>query len=269
MSIARTLTIAGSAAQGSAGIQADLKTFQERDVYGMSAITAIVANNAKTDNGIFILSEEEVKAQYFAAIEHVGVDAIKMGMLFSKEIIELVANLLKATTEATPIVVDPVMIGKMGSQLLRDDAIEAMIDKIFPLATIITPNLFEAERILRISKISTIEQMKEAAKALYQFGSAYVLVKGGGRMERALDVLYDGESFVELDKEKIDTIHTSGAGCSYSAAIAAELAKGETMVEAVTLAKNYVHAAIKYALSFNKGIGSTYHAAFRKYEENS
>ncbi|MDL4841104.1 bifunctional hydroxymethylpyrimidine kinase/phosphomethylpyrimidine kinase [Aquibacillus rhizosphaerae] len=266
MSIPRALTIAGSAAQGSAGIQADLKTFQERDVYGMAAITAVVANNSITNKGIFIHSLEEIEAQFHAAIEHVGVDAIKTGMLFSEEIIKLVSKLLNRCS-TKKVIVDPVMIGKMGSQLLHNDAIETMKEHLFPIATIITPNLHEAAKILGKKEIRTVVDMKDAAKALYQFGPKYVLMKGGALTEEAIDVLYDGQSLMEFKTERIDTIHTSGAGCSYSAAIAAELAKGETVIDAVNIGKQYVYAAIKYALSFEKGIGSTYHAALRKHEQ--
>ncbi|WP_226035814.1 bifunctional hydroxymethylpyrimidine kinase/phosphomethylpyrimidine kinase [Aquibacillus saliphilus] len=263
MSIKRALTIAGSAAQGSAGIQADLKTFQERDVYGMAAITAIVANNPVTGKGIFIHSTEQIEAQYYAAVEHVGVDVIKTGMLFSEEIIELVVELLaKAPTKN--IIVDPVMIGKMGSQLLQDDAIEVMIEKLFPLATIITPNLHEAARILNIEKIKSVDEMVQAAKKLHRLGPKYVLVKGGSSLN-ATDILYDGEVCLEFKAELIDTIHTSGAGCSYSAAIAAEIAKGKSVKDSVELGKQFITMAINHALSFDKGIGSTYHAALRKY----
>ncbi|MFG6119660.1 bifunctional hydroxymethylpyrimidine kinase/phosphomethylpyrimidine kinase [Thalassobacillus sp. B23F22_16] len=263
MTIARTLTIAGSAAQGSAGIQADLKTFQEREVYGMSAITAIVANNAKTEQGIFTQPLEAIEAQLYAAFEHVGVDALKTGMLFTQEIIEHVSTIV--TKERTGhIVVDPVMIGKMGSQLLRDDAIVTMKERLFPLADIITPNTMEAAKLLEWKTIDNIEAMYQAAKELHQLGPRYVLVKGGALADYpAVDILYDGNHFKEFRSERINTIHTSGAGCTYAAAITAELAKGEEMEAAVTLAKSFVTEAIRHALSFERGIGSTNHAAWR------
>ncbi|MBM7571150.1 bifunctional hydroxymethylpyrimidine kinase/phosphomethylpyrimidine kinase [Aquibacillus albus] len=267
MQIPRVLTIAGSAAQGSAGIQADLKTFQERDVYGMAAITAIVANNPVTGKGIFIHSLDEIQAQYYAAIEHVGVDAMKTGMLFSQEIIELVVDLFQQAPTKN-IVVDPVMIGKMGSQLLRDEAIDAVKEKLIPLATVITPNLHEASRLLRRQQINTVEQMKDAAKALYQLGPGFVLLKGGALTKEATDILYDGETMLELKGERVDTIHTSGAGCSFSAAIAAELAKGQSVEEAVKIGKLFINSSIKHALSFGKGIGSTNHSALRRYGED-
>ncbi|UFT99732.1 bifunctional hydroxymethylpyrimidine kinase/phosphomethylpyrimidine kinase [Radiobacillus kanasensis] len=264
MTIATALSIAGSAAHGSAGIQADLKTFQERDVYGMAAITAIVAKNPVTDSSIFKQSVEAIQAQFYTATKNVGADALKTGMLFSTEIIECVVDLLEKERDK-PLVVDPVMIGKMGSQLLHDDAINVMKEKLFPLATIITPNRFEAAKLTGKEKLSTIEELKDAAKALHQFGPSFVVVKGGSIGDEAIDILYDGHLCIELSEKSVDTIHTSGAGCSFSAAITAELAKGETVQHSVDLAKKYVTAAIHHALSFGKGVGSTYHAAYRKY----
>ncbi|SDM89740.1 bifunctional hydroxymethylpyrimidine kinase/phosphomethylpyrimidine kinase [Sediminibacillus halophilus] len=263
--IARVLTIAGSAAQGSAGIQADLKTFQERDVYGMAAITAIVANNPVTSKGMFTNSLEAIEAQYYTAIKNVGVDAVKTGMLFTKDIINLVARLLEEYPPAS-LVVDPVMIGKMGSQLLKDDAIDEMRKRLFPLATVITPNLHEAERILESGPITNKKEMKHAARALHRFGSDFVIIKGGALKEDAVDIMYDGSGFKEWKHPRIDTIHTSGAGCSFSAAIAAELANEATIEQAVNTSKAYVTAAIEHALDFGKGIGSTYHAAYRKHQ---
>ncbi|MFD1019887.1 bifunctional hydroxymethylpyrimidine kinase/phosphomethylpyrimidine kinase [Thalassobacillus hwangdonensis] len=264
--IPRALTIAGSASQGSAGIQADLKTFQERDVYGMSAITAIVANNSITEQGIFTHPLESIEAQVYASLEHVGVDAVKTGMLFTMEIIKRVTAMLKEA-EVEKLVVDPVMIGKMGSQLLRDEAIESMREDLIPLATIITPNLMEASRILELDDILTVDGMKWAAEQLHKLGPSYVLVKGGALEEDAVDVLYDGETFTEFKADRIDTIHTSGAGCTYAAAITAELAKGKSVEESVAIGKDFVTAAIKHAVSFERGIGSTYQAAYRKNKE--
>lgn len=266
MAISRVLSIAGSASQGSAGIQADLKTFQEFDAYGMSAITAIVANNEKTHQGIFTQPIESIEAQVYASLEHVGVDALKTGMLFTEEIISRVAELIEESNVSS-IVVDPVMVGKMGSQLLKDEAIDALIEKIVPMATIITPNLQEAARMLRSPVPETPEDMKAMARDLSHLGSDYVLVKGGAlKGYPAVDMLYDGNSIVELETERVNTIHTSGAGCTYSAAITAELAKGKPVEEAVRRAKSFVTTAIRHALSFDRGIGSTYHAAHRTEE---
>ncbi|WP_079528678.1 bifunctional hydroxymethylpyrimidine kinase/phosphomethylpyrimidine kinase [Halobacillus hunanensis] len=267
MSIPRTLTIAGSAAQGSAGIQADLKTFQELDVYGMSAITAIVANNSTTEQGMFTQPLEAIEAQIYASMEHVGPNALKTGMLFTEPIIKRISELI-AVSSVKKIVVDPVMIGKMGSQLLQDEAIQTLIEHLLPLATIITPNLQEAARILDEPAPRSPEDMEEAARKLYKLGPNYVLLKGGSLTNHsAVDILYDGDTMRRYESERIDTIHTSGAGCTYSAAITAELAKGRTVESAVQIAKSYVTSAIRDALSFNRGIGSTNHAAYRKNEQ--
>lgn len=262
--IPRVLTIAGSAAQGSAGIQADLKTFQELDVYGMSAITAIVANNSRTQEGIFTNDVTAIAAQVYASMEFVGVDALKTGMLFTEDIIEKVATIIKEL-EFPNVVVDPVMIGKMGSQLLKDEAIETYKTKMLPLATIVTPNTKEAERLSGMDALESVEDMKKAAKLIYESGPSNVLIKGGSLTEKATDVLYDGMKFTYIESERIDTIHTSGAGCTYAAAITAELAKGKQLEEAVQTAKNFVTYAIKYALSFERGIGSTNHGALRNH----
>ncbi|MFQ3545300.1 bifunctional hydroxymethylpyrimidine kinase/phosphomethylpyrimidine kinase [Halobacillus rhizosphaerae] len=267
MSIPRTLTIAGSASQGSAGIQADLKTFQELDVYGMSAITAIVATNQTIDQGIFTHSLDAIKAQVYSSLEHVGADALKTGMLFTEEIIKLTADLIQSS-DVKHIVVDPVMIGKMGSQLLKDDAIEALKSHLLPLASVLTPNLKETGRLLNQQAPQSPEEMKEAAVELYQMGPENILIKGGAlEGYPAVDLLFDGKNMMEIHSERINTIHTSGAGCTYSAAITAELAKGFSVEEAVRSAKDFVTAAIQYSLNFERGIGSTYHAAYRKYKE--
>ncbi|MBH0230425.1 bifunctional hydroxymethylpyrimidine kinase/phosphomethylpyrimidine kinase [Halobacillus yeomjeoni] len=264
MTLPRVLTIAGSASQGSAGIQADLKTFQELDVYGMSAITAIVANNSTTEQGMFTQTLESIEAQIHASLEHVGVDALKTGMLFTEDIIIKTAEMIR-NAGVKKVVVDPVMVGKMGSKLLQDDAIDALIKHLIPMAAVITPNLHEAGHILGCPPPETPEDMKMMARDLFHLGPDYILIKGGGlKGYPAVDMLYDGSGIIELESERVSTIHTSGAGCTYSAAIAAELAKGCTVEEAVKKSKSFVTSAIRHSISFDRGIGSTYHAAHRK-----
>ncbi len=265
--IRRALTIAGSAARGGAGIQADLKTFQELDVFGTTAVTAIVASNSKTGRGIFPQSLEAIEAQLFTIAEDVGTDALKTGMLFTKEIISYVADWI-AHSGVQNIVVDPVMIGKIGTALLLEDAMEAMRSELLPLATIVTPNMPEASYLLNNMEINSVEDLKVAAKGIHALGPEYVLVKGGRLTGPAVDVLYDGEQFYLLEAPRIDTIHTNGAGCTYSAAITAELAKGKTVPEAVIEAKKFITAAIRHSLSFKQGVGPTYHAAYGKYDES-
>ncbi|WP_106494974.1 bifunctional hydroxymethylpyrimidine kinase/phosphomethylpyrimidine kinase [Lentibacillus sp. Marseille-P4043] len=258
----RVLTFAGSAAGGSAGIQADLKTFQELDVYGMSVITAIVARHPETNKNVHPQTLEAIEAQYTTAMNQVGIDALKTGMLFSKEVILKTSEIIKES-KIDHIVVDPVMVGKLDSKLLEDDAIEAMKRKLLPLATIITPNMPEASFLLDERKLTNVEDLKQAAVDLHHLGPKYVLVKGGRLEGPAIDVLYDGESFTTFEAPRIDTVNTSGAGCTYSAAITAQLAKGKNVMEAVESAKGFVTTAIEYGFSYTDKVGPTYHAALR------
>lgn len=262
----RVLSIAGSAPGGSAGIQADLKTFQELDVYGMSVQTAIVGRHPETGKNVHPISIETIEAQYYTALKQVGVDGLKTGMLFSKEVIETAVRLIKESTVQT-IVVDPVMIGKMNSKLLADDAIQTLKTKLIPLATIITPNVPEASVLLDERPLSTFDDLKRAAVDLHQLGPAYVLVKGGRLEGPAIDVLYDGQQLITYEAPRIDTVNTSGAGCTYSAAIAALLTKGKPVKEAVHLAKSFVTTAIQNGFSYTDIVGPTYHAAERKFGE--
>lgn len=264
MTIPTALTIAGAAARAGAGIQADLKTFQERDVFGISAITAIVASHPKKSTNIYPQTVEAVEAQFYTAFHDIGFDAMKTGMLFTTEMIERVADLVQQTNLKN-IVVDPVIIGKMGSQLLQDEAITAMKERLIPLATIITPNMPEAAKLLDQPELTTVDEMKEAAVALHELGPTYVLVKGGRLQGPAIDVLYDGKDFKTYTAKRIDTNNTNGAGCTYSAAITAELAKGKSVHQAVSLGKAFITAAIRHSLTFKRGVGPTYHAAYRKY----
>jgi len=259
----RVLTIAGSAAGGSAGIQADLKTFQELDVYGMSVVTAIVARHPETYTNVHPQTLEAIEAQFSTAMERIGADALKTGMLFSKEVIDRVAELIKQANVKN-IVVDPVMVGKLDSKLLKDNAIQMIKEKLIPLATIITPNIPEASFLLDDRSIHNVADLKQAAIDLHQLGSDYVLVKGGRLEGPAIDVLFDGSTCITFEAARIDTVNTSGAGCTYSAAIAAYLAKGETVFEAVRLAKEFITTAIEHGFSYSEGVGPTYHAAIRK-----
>lgn len=262
----RVLTIAGSAAGGSAGIQADLKTFQELDVYGMSVITAIVGRHPKTDKNVHPQTMEAIEAQFATAKMQVGFDALKTGMLFSKEVIERTAELIQST-KIEHIVVDPVMVGKLQSKLLKDDAIQALKEKIIPQSTVITPNMTEASILLDDRPLQTVNDLKQAAIDLHELGAEYVLVKGGRLSGPAVDVLYEGTAITTFEAPRIDTVNTSGAGCSYSAAIAAYLAKGKPIHDAVLLAKSFITTAIEHSFTYTDEVGPTYHAAERKYGE--
>jgi len=258
----RVITIAGSSSGGSAGIQADLKTFQELDVYGMSVVTAIVARHPHTNQNVHPQTLEAIEAQFATASRQIGIDCIKIGMLFSKDVIHKVVSLIKNTTVST-IVVDPVMVGKLDSKLLEDDAIDELKTKLLPMSTIITPNMPEASFLLDGRSIKSVDDMIQAAIDLHELGPSYVLVKGGRLDGPAIDVLYDGENLTTFEAPRIQTDNTSGAGCTYSAAIAAEVAKGKSIVDAVYHAKKFVTASIAYGFSYTEMVGPTYLAALR------
>lgn len=260
----RVLTIAGSAASGSAGIQADIKTFQEFDVFGASVITAIVAPHPTTGKGVHTQTMEAIEAQFHTANRQGEFHALKTGMLFSKEVIERTAELIKSI-DIEHIVVDPVMVGKLDSKLLKDDAIEALKEELVPLATVITPNMTEASILLDERPIQTVDDLKEAAIDLYKLGPNYVLVKGGRLKGPATDVLFDGETIVTMEAPRIETENTNGAGCTYSAAITALLAKNIPFNIAVEKAKTFITTAIEHSFSYSDLAGPTYHAAQRKF----
>ncbi|SES90584.1 hydroxymethylpyrimidine/phosphomethylpyrimidine kinase [Oceanobacillus limi] len=259
----KALTIAGSDSGGGAGIQADLKTFQELDVFGMSALSAVTAQNTLGVNGVYPLSTEAVSKQIDAVTADIGIDAVKTGMLFSTEIIEVVARKVKQY-EWGNVVVDPVMIAKGGSRLLQEDAVKAIKEQLLPVSFVITPNIPEAE-VLTNKPIRTLEDRKEAAKQLYGLGVKNVVIKGGhdeGQTE-LIDLLYDGKEFHSFTSKRIETKHTHGTGCTFSAAITAELAKGKDILDAVRVAKAFIHAAIENSLGIGNGHGPTNHWAYR------
>jgi len=262
----RVLTIAGAASGGSAGIQADIKTFQEFDVYGMSVVTAIVGLHPETGKNVHPQTIEAIEAQFATAHRQVNFDAIKTGMLFSKEVIETTAALIE-NVDIEHVVVDPVMVGKLDSKLLKDDAIQALKDKLIPLASVITPNMTEASILLDDRPLKTVDDLKQAAIDLHELGPEYVLVKGGRLDGPAVDVLYEGTTIKTLEAPRIHTDNTSGAGCTYSAAIAANLAKGKTIKEAVRIAKSFITTAIAHSFTYTDLVGPTYHAAERKFGE--
>lgn len=254
----RALTIAGSDTCGGAGIQADLKSFSANGVYGMSVITAVTAQNTMGVFGIQDINPEMIEAQIDVIFDDIRVDAIKIGMVSKIQSIKSIAKALKKVEKLPAIVLDPVMISKSGFNLLSDDAKETLIKELFPLATLITPNLPEAEEILGM-KISNLEDMKEAALKLKELGPKAVLVKGGHLEDEATDLLYDGKNFVFLPQVRIHTKHTHGTGCTLSSAIAANLAKNMSIEEAVKKGKRYVTVAIEHGFELGKGVGPTNH----------
>lgn len=264
MTIARALTIAGSDSGGGAGIQADLKTFQELRVFGMSAITAVTAQNTLGVQGIYPLAADAVLQQIDSIAGDLGTDAVKTGMLFGADIISGVAERLQRYGWSR-VVVDPVMIAKGGAKLLQDEAVRAMKEKLLPQAWVVTPNMPEAEALTG-APVRTLPERKEAARRLAGLGAKHVVMKGGHeeRSDVVVDLLYDGTGFIEFPSPRVHTRHTHGTGCTFAAAVAAELAKGRGVPEAVATAKAFIRAAIEDSLELGHGHGPTNHWAHRE-----
>jgi len=253
LTIRKVLSIAGSDSSGGAGIQADLKTFAALGVHGMTAVTAITAQNTLGVTAIQGIDPSIVKAQIDAVVTDIGVDAVKTGMLHSAEVIEAVAE--KIEEYGLTVVVDPVMVATSGAELLKPEAKTSLVERLLPLATVLTPNVHEAE-ILSGIEIKSLDDAKEAAKRIAALGPKAVLVKGGHLvMDKAVDILYSGGEFTVLEAPLHDTVNTHGTGCSLSSAIAAQIAKGDGIVEAVTKAKMFVNRGIKYGLDIGEGPG--------------
>ncbi|HVT65299.1 MAG TPA: bifunctional hydroxymethylpyrimidine kinase/phosphomethylpyrimidine kinase [Mycobacteriales bacterium] len=253
----RVLTVAGSDSGGGAGIQADLKTMLALGVHGMSVITAVTAQNSTGVHGYWEIEPEGVDAQLAAVLDDIGVEAVKTGMLASPELVALVANRLRRVD--APIVVDPVCVSKHGDPLLVESAVAAIVDELLPIATVVTPNLPEVARLTGFEVIDRIDQRK-AADALLALGPTWVLVKGGHLSDGdAVDVLTDGDTYLELTAERIDTVHTHGTGCTVASAIASYLALGRSVPEAVQGAKDYVTGAIAGGFPLGAGIGPVDH----------
>lgn len=253
----RVLTIAGSDSGGGAGIQADLKTMSALGCYGMSAITAITAQNTLGVSDIHPIPTSTIKAQIRDVLNDIGADAIKIGMLHSSEVIIAVAETLREYNIEN-IVLDTVMVATSGDKLLQDDAVKALVKYLFPLAKIITPNIPEAEIFLN-RKITTNEELLQAAKDLTKLGARSVLLKAGHFEEKKelIDIFYDKEEdeIVELKTKRIETKNTHGTGCTLSSAIASFLAKGYSLPLAVRDAKFYIDNAIKFGADFTIGKG--------------
>ncbi|MGG0719599.1 bifunctional hydroxymethylpyrimidine kinase/phosphomethylpyrimidine kinase [Robertmurraya massiliosenegalensis] len=251
------LTIAGSDSGGGAGIQADLKAFSANGVFGMSVITAVTAQNTIEVRSVQNIDNAIIRDQIEAVFDDIPVDAVKIGMLSSPATVETVAQSL-IKYQPTYIVLDPVMVSKGGHHLLQKEAIQSLKDFIIPLATIITPNIPEAE-VLVDRKIETEDDMLSACKILIELGANQVLLKGGHLNGNPNDLFFDGEHFHWLYGERVETKNTHGTGCTLSSAIAANLAKGHSMFEAVKLAKQYITIAIQHSLELGNGHGPTHH----------
>lgn len=253
----KVLSIAGSDCSGGAGIQADLKTFSAHGVFGMSVIVSVVAENTSRVIDIQDITPDMIEKQIDAVFEDIEVDAVKIGMLSTPECMKAVAKKL-LQYKPQNVVIDPVMYAKNGCPLMNPTAVSTLIDTVIPLADVLTPNIPEAEKIADM-QISTVSDMEAAARKIYAMGCKAIVVKGGHHIGNAVDVLFDGENFYHFETSRIDTKNTHGTGCTFSSAIASQLAKGKSVPLAVESAKAYVTMAIERSLAIGKGCGPTHH----------
>lgn len=253
----KVLTIAGSDCSGGAGIQADLKTFSAHGVFGMSVIVSVVAENTSRVIDIQDITPEMIEKQIDAVFEDIEVDAVKVGMLSTPECMRAVAGKLRQY-KPKHVVIDPVMYAKNGCPLMDPSAVDALIETILPLADVLTPNIPEAERITGM-EIQSVTDMEAAAQKIHDMGCRTVVVKGGHAIGNALDVLFDGKQMHHFETKRIDTKNTHGTGCTFSSAVASQLALGMDICTAVEKAKAYVTTAITHSLAIGKGCGPTHH----------
>jgi hydroxymethylpyrimidine/phosphomethylpyrimidine kinase len=251
------LTIAGSDSCGGAGIQADLKTISALGAYGMSVITAVTAQNTMGVFNVRELDADIIREQINCLYDDIRIDAVKVGMVSSIEIIDVIGDCL-LENKADNVVVDPVMVSKSGYHLLREEAKDQLVKVLFPLAEVVTPNLFEAELITG-NKIENLDQMEKAAVRIHSLCGSKVIVKGGHLTGDAIDVVFDGESISYLKGTRINTKNTHGTGCTFSSAIATLLARGYPLPEAARLAKEYINGAIEHSFALGRGVGPTNH----------
>ena len=257
MKIPKAMTIAGSDSGGGAGVQADLKTFAALGVYAASTLTAITAQNTVAVTAVHEIPTDVITAQIDAVLTDIGADAVKTGMLSSSDIIECVCKALEVHG-VQRLVVDPVMIAKSGDALLREDAIGSLRTRLLPLAMVVTPNIPEAEALTETTIVSDAD-VRRAAEAIVGMGARSVVVKGGHREGPATDLFYDGKEFKEFTAPRFDTVNTHGTGCTFASAVAAGLARGMVVTDAVALAKDYVTEGIRHSFSIGQGHGPLNH----------
>ena len=268
MGLKKTLTIAGSDTSGGAGIAADLKTFQEHETYGYTALTTIVSMAPDSwSHRVSSIELDTVALQIETALS-IGPDAIKTGMLPSEEVIKMSAQAFK-DSDAEFFVVDPVMVCKGEDEVLNPGLVDAMIEHLLPLATVITPNLFEAGQLAGEKTPKTIDDVKAIAKKIHDNGANHVVVKGGSDIagDSAVDVYYDGVDYYLLKADKIDSTYNHGAGCTFASAVTANLANGKSVLDAIKDAKSFVTAAIKNGWKMNDFVGPVRHGAARTVEQ--
>ncbi len=261
----KVLTVAGSDCSGGAGIQADLKTFQERDVYGMSVLTVLVAMRPEDWSHVVApVDIATIKAQFRTILPGIGVDAAKTGMLPTVEIIDLVGELL-AEAKVQHLVIDPVMVCKGTREPLFPENTQAMIRSLLPIAEVVTPNSFEALQLSGLNELATEQDVEEAARRIHALGAKNVVIKVPRVfVDYAADVLFDGQKFTWLREKRLQTAWTHGAGCSFSACMAAELGKGVAVCEAFQTAHSFLLAGLQDSFPLNQFVGPIYHKALAK-----
>ena len=268
MALKKVLTIAGSDTSAGAGMQADLKTFQELDVYGMVALTSIVTMDKETwSHDVTPIDMNVFEKQLETAIS-IGRDAIKTGMLGTQDIIKRAGDVF-VESGADYFVVDPVMVCKGEDEVLNPGNTEAMIQYLLPKATVVTPNLFEAGQLSGLGKLTSIEDMKKAAQVIYDKGTPHVIIKGGKALDqdKSYDLYYDGQQFYQLTTDMFQQSYNHGAGCTFAAATTAYLANGKSPKEAIIAAKAFVASAIKNGWKMNDFVGPVDHGAYNRIEQ--
>lgn len=266
--IFRAMTIAGSDTSGGAGLQADIKTLQELGVYGMTALTVVVTQDPDNDwtHEVYPINLSIVFKQIETIVKGIGIDAMKTGMLGSAELVDMVADRID-WYRLKNIVIDPVMFCKGVDTILVPESAEATRELLVSRATVITPNILEAAYLAGKESITSLDEMKDAAALIHGFGAENVVIKGSAAIDptKSIDLFYDGKEFVLLENETLHNVYTHGAGCTYSAAITAFLARGYSVLDAVCKANRFVHLAIKHSFPLNKFVGPTNHAAHRQF----
>lgn len=271
----KVATIAGSDASGGAGLEADLKTFEEYGLYGMVAVTLIATMNPDNNwsHAVFPVEEDALRSQMQTIFKGVGVSALKTGMLGTEYAVELAREYI-SDYKIAHYVLDPVMVCKGADEALNPELNENIAKKLLPLSEVVTPNLFEAAQLAKVKPIESAEQMKEAAKIIYEKGAKNVFIKGGAKLAKfeglsnSIDIFYDGKNFETIESPLIDTAWTHGAGCTVAAAVTSGLAKGLSVFDAVCSAKKFITGSLNASFALNKWVGPGNPSAWRKNYEH-
>ena len=266
MTMYKAMTIAGSDTSGGAGMEADMKTFQELGVYGTTALTCIVAQNPNADwaHEIYPIATDVIEKQLTTILQGIGCDAMKTGMLGSRELVELVAGTIDKY-QLKKVVIDPVMVCKGIDTIMVPEAAAATRELLVKRALVMTPNLLEAAYLADMPTITNVDGMKQAAAKICENGCRYVIIKAGDRLpgEEALEIIYDGKAFTEKRHPKIAGAYNHGAGCTFSAAVTAGLAKGQEIEKALETAETFIESALRQSFRLNRWSGALKHCAWR------